>query len=213
MPNPGGSEARGAGPERKGRGAGLSRERVLEAAVALVDRAGLDALTMRALAEELGVEAMSLYRYVSSKDDLLDGVHARILGELAVPERAGPWREVLRDLARAFRSVLEAHPNALLLFATRPAVAPGSVALLERTLRLLFDAGFGDDALHAVQAGISFVVGHTLWRVGAADPEEARRLARLARTRTLDPDEECEYGLDALLLGLEAKLRRRRRAP
>lgn len=197
--------------EKKGRGAGLSRERVLEAAVALLDREGLDALTMRALAEDLGVEAMSLYRYVASKDDLLDGIHERILSELSVPPLDGHWREALRELARAFRRTLEAHPNAVLVFATRPAMAEGSLGLVERVLRLLVEAGFETEALHAFQAGISFVVGHTLWRFGATDPEEQKRLARLARVRSLDPDEEFEYGLDALLLGLEAKLRRKKR--
>ena len=197
--------------EKKGRGVGLSRERVLEAAVALVDRDGLDALTMRALAVDLSVEAMSLYRYVTSKEDLLDGIHERILAEVAVPQLDGHWREALRELAQAFRRVLEAHPNALLVFATRPAMAPSSLELVERVLRLLVQAGFGTEALHAFQAGISFVVGQTLWRFGSMNPDEQKRLAKLAKVRSLDPDEEFEYGLDALLLGLEAKLRRKKR--
>lgn len=191
--------------EKTKRGAGLSRERVLEAAVALVDEEGLDALTMRRLAEELGVEAMSLYRYVKNKDDLLDGLHATILAELVVPDLKGPWREVLRELARAFRRTLEAHPRAVLLFATRPAVAPGAVEHVERVLQLLVAAGFGADAVHAFQAGFTFVVGHTLWRLGSS----ADWLPP-SRPGAHGLDEEFEYGLDALLLGLEAKLRRRR---
>jgi TetR/AcrR family tetracycline transcriptional repressor len=177
------------GDEKTKRGAGLSREKILEAAVGVVDAEGLDALTMRRLAEELGVEAMSLYRYVESKDDLLDGLHATILAELEVPDLKGPWREVLRELARAFRRTLAAHPKALLLFATRPAVAPGAVEHVERAVQLLVDAGFGRDAIHAFQTGFTFVVGQALWR---------------------GPEDEFEYGLDALLLGLEAKLRRRK---
>jgi AcrR family transcriptional regulator len=186
--------------ENKRRSPGLTRERVLEAAVSLVDREGLDALTMRRLAEVLGVEAMSLYRHVASKSDLLDGVHEMILGELVVPELKGPWRSVLRELARAFRRVLEAHPNAVLIFATRPAITPASVELVERVVAVLDRAGFGRDAVHAFQAGVTFVIGQTLFRLGASGDAEP----------SIAADEEFEYGLDALLLGLEAKRRRRR---
>src|SRR5438270_2408762 len=102
----------------------LTRERVCEAALALVDEEGLDALSMRRLGTRLHVEAMSLYRHVRDKADLLDALHAAVLGDLAAELRpqAGPtdWRELLARLARALRKALLAHPKVVPLFATRP---------------------------------------------------------------------------------------------
>ena len=116
--------------------------------------------------------------------------------------------------------MLEAHPHAVVVFATRPAATPASLDHVERVLGILVSAGFGADALPAFQAGISFVIGHTLWRLGStSDAGEGAyeslpraRFPRLSRAAAVDVDEEFEFGLDALLLGLEAKLRRRKSA-
>src|SRR5258706_5684902 len=106
----------------------LSRERVLEAALQIVDREGLEAISMRRLGDALGVEAMSLYNHVPNKAAVLDGVFERVLAELPVlkPGRKS-WRAVLKAQALALRDVLAAHPNALPLFATRPAVTEASL--------------------------------------------------------------------------------------
>src|SRR5687767_13509300 len=95
----------------------LTRERVLAAAVRIVDREGLEALTMRRLGEALGVEAMSLYRHVPGRGALLDGIHETILSELPDPPRIADWMDAVLAQARAYREVLTAHPNALVLFA------------------------------------------------------------------------------------------------
>src|SRR5262245_24793657 len=121
--------------------AGLTRDKVLERAVQLVDEEGLDALSMRRLGEALGVQAMSLYRHVSDKADLLDGVHGAILAAVPVPARRGPWATRARALARSVREALRAHPRALVLFATRPAVVPASLALFEEALAIVSESG------------------------------------------------------------------------
>lgn len=208
-----------------GRRATLSRERILHAALRLVDRAGLEALTMRRLAKELGVEAMSLYRYVRGKEDVLDGVHELILQSVPAPPARGSWKQRLGVLARGLREVLLAHPNAVPLFATRPAVAEGSLARADAVLGILHRAGFRPaDQLAALHGLIAYVVGSVLsvaaWpgpgRSGvdyAALPEDAfpnlRRLAPVIAQE--DPEYEFTVGLEAFLAGLDRLRRARRR--
>src|SRR5688500_11950104 len=92
-------------------GIGLTRERVLQAGLRLVDREGVEALTMRRLGKELGVEAMSLYGYVANKQDLVDGVLARVYAEMPrTVDGTAAWPDRLRSIAREFRRVLLRHP-------------------------------------------------------------------------------------------------------
>src|SRR5262245_26008166 len=120
----------------------LSRERILKAALAIVDREGLDAISMRRVGDALGVEAMSLYNHVANKAAILDGIFESILEELPVAPRASSWRAILRERARSLRAVLGRHPNALPIVATRVAVTRVSLAYLETILALLRVAGF-----------------------------------------------------------------------
>ena len=200
----------------------LTRDRVLRAAVDVVDHEGIEALSMRRLGQELGVEAMSLYRYVPSKADLLDGIYGIILAEIVVPRAAGEWQTTTRLYARAFRKALVAHPNALSLFATRPAVTPASLRHVESGLALLRGVGFEvEDAVSAFQVVVTFVVGHTLSTHAPAgddaerstpayrdlEPSEFPALIEAAATLAdRDPDQEFEFGLDVVLAGLAAKL-------
>ncbi|MFJ8623003.1 TetR/AcrR family transcriptional regulator [Kitasatospora sp. NPDC093550] len=174
------------GTEKRGR---LSRPQVLEAAVALVDREGLGALTMRRLATELGVESMALYRYTPGKEALLDGlteayfteVNARLRTSAASgprrperhhPERRRPepqqpeWRQELRRIARAFAEVAHAHPEILPLVATRPLTVPVTrrpapvLELTEHILAVLGRAGFDDPtALTVYRAFVAWNLG------------------------------------------------------
>ena len=122
--------------------AGLSREQVLDAALDLVDRDGADALSMRRLGAELGVEAMTLYHYLPSKDALLDGIVERVMAQAETGLADGPWDQALTSYARSLRATLLRHPGAALLVATRPAVTPETLRTAERGLTLLCDAGF-----------------------------------------------------------------------
>jgi AcrR family transcriptional regulator len=176
----------------------LSRERILEAALALLDRDGLDALSMRKLGEALGVEAMSLYNHVPNKAALLDGIHELILTSVPAPptQRASQnWRRFARHQAHALYATLCAHPHAIGLFATRFAVTTASFARLAYYLQVLHDAGFSAyDAQRVVHVVLAFVVGHAMWAVGTLDDDGS-----------LDREVELEFafGLDALLRGLE----------
>lgn len=199
----------------------LSRERVLAAAVAVVDREGLDALSMRRLGEELGVEAMSLYRYVENKAALLDGIIESILSEMTVREAdaGASWSEQIKAQARSLRATLRRHPKALSLFATRAAVTPETFAHVESALAVLRDAGFSVvDSIRALQLVLAFTVGNTLSVFSmlpadeASGPRyEALDAGRFARVReaaqalaSWDVDGEFEFGLDAVVRGLDA---------
>ena len=180
---------------------------------------------MRRVGEELGVEAMSLYNHVANKAAVLDGIFETILAELPGPRRSPTWQAALRDRARGLRSTLRAHPNALPLFATRPAVTPASIAHVEVVLGALRDAGFSpDDALGTLQVLVAFVVGHTVASCSPRRLDEdsrpaydrlseetfprVREAARLLPTH--DVEREFELGLEAMLTGLEVHREKRR---
>ncbi len=118
---------------------------------------------MRRVGDALGVEAMSLYRYVPSKAALLDGLYEAVLAELPEPPPARRLGLVLRERSFALRSALRAHPHALPLFASRPAVTPASIAHVEFVLEALARAGLSPGrALGVLQVIFAFVIGHTL---------------------------------------------------
>lgn len=193
---------------------GLTRERILAAALAIVDAEGLDAISMRRVGDALSVEAMSLYNHVANKAAILDGIFEAVLAELPQPRRSTSWEATLRERAVALRRVLAAHPNALPLFATRPAVTPASITTLEAVLAVLRDAGFdAEGALSAMHVLVAYVVGHTLAthargedahpaydRLAEARFPHVREAARLLADH--DPEREFRFGLDAMLRGL-----------
>jgi AcrR family transcriptional regulator len=191
----------------------LSRERILEAALEILDREGLAALSMRRLGEALGVEAMSLYNHVPSKAALLDGIQERILGLVEPPPKTRDWRVFAGHQARALHRALLAHANAIALFA-RPAGTAAVFARLDSYLAVLRNAGFAPlEALYVVQIVLSFVVGHALWTVGAAGPSSALPAGKsveetASQLHLYDPEDELEMGLDALLRGLRPEKKR-----
>lgn len=197
----------------------LSRSRVLRAALELVDAEGLEALSMRRLGERLGVEAMALYRHVKNKGDLLDGVFEAVLEQMQPPAPTGAWATDVRRMALAFKATLIAHPRALPLFATRPAVSPSSLEAVEAALDVLVQAGLPlDRALLTFQSVVALVVGHCLAHYGPAeaytpvnygalDPARFPHLSRLMPVlMELGPDDELELALTLLLAGLAAQL-------
>jgi AcrR family transcriptional regulator len=156
---------------------GLGRQRILNAAVEFIDREGLPRLTMRRLGGFLGVEAMALYRYVPSREDLLDGIVETVLDQLhhdpEVHLRAEHgWQDYLQRLAHGVRRVALAHPAVFPLVATRPPDAPWirpplrSLPLLESFFAVLEQNGFPDDAaVVAYRAYTTFLLGHLLLEV------------------------------------------------
>ena len=158
-------------------GKGLDRRRILRGAVDFIDEQGLHALTMRRLGAYLGVEAMALYRYVPSREDLLDGVVDTVLEalhhdpEVHLHARHG-WQNYLQRLAHGIRRIALHHPAVFPLMATRPPAAPWirpplrSLRWLESFFSVMADAGFGDDeAVIAYRAYTTFLLGHLLLEV------------------------------------------------
>jgi len=202
----------------------LTRERVLRAAVELADRDGLDAVTMRRLAGEVGVEAMSLYHHVAKKDDILGGMVDIVVGEMDFPSADGDWKAALRRSSISSHDVLVRHPWAAGLILSGPSVSTARLAYMDSILGCLrrggFSAGMTDHAYHALD---SHVMGFTLWQVGIAAgmsqlgtvedflrdfpvdemPWLAEHIQQHLKERDPEDEGEFAFGLDLVLDGLE----------
>jgi AcrR family transcriptional regulator len=156
----------------------ISREDVLDATLALADERGLGAVSMRAVAARLGVTAMSLYHYVRDKEDLLDGLVERLLGELALPDFSLPGEERLHALASSMRQAAARHPDVFPLMLGRPVATPAALAVRELVYAALRDAGVSDELVPRAERLLStFVIGFAASEVGgrfAAHDQEIR---------------------------------------
>ena len=138
------------------------REEILDAALAIADERGLDALSMRTLAERVGVTPMALYRHVRDKSALLDAMVGRLLAALlpADRERDEPWAERLRSLAQVCRQVTQRHPWAAQLLFSRPAVTPDAVRAVDIIYTALLEAGVPEPEVPRLERLVStFVIG------------------------------------------------------
>ena len=207
----------------------LSRERIVEAALRVMDDEGLEAVTMRRIGRELGVEAMSLYNHVEDKEDILDGICERVMSEFEFPESGPDWAENARQGARAWRQLLRAHPDVMRLFAEErgPVTSIDSMRPMEYALRLFREAGLSDrdtaQAFHAFGGYIQgFVImemgsiaggttqshleGHKLITTELPDEFEALRAVD-PYFAECSPDEQFEFGLDLLIRGVLERVR------
>ncbi len=202
----------------------LNRERVLAAAVELLDHAGPEAFTMRALAARLGVATMSVYTHFTGKDEIIEAVRLRLLAEARLPEPPAPGdpsgrcppREELRALCTAVYRLLDGHPSVLRLLIDQPVRGEETTRFADRVLAALLRAGLDRvAAARAYTALAQFTMGAALWSVrgrcasrlaGGPPPDErfphstalAPELERAAR----DAAGAYAHGLDALLTGL-----------
>jgi len=170
----------------------LSRERVLRAAVKVADEAGIESLTMRRLAEELGAEAMSLYYHVANKEEVLDGIVDVIAREINdavdqidVPSAGADWKKAVRQRILSAREVLLRHPWAPGVFETRTNTSPAVLQYYDALLGLMRDGGFSWDlAHHAMHALGSRALGFTQELFDpnddAGDDEATAMLERMA---------------------------------
>jgi len=204
----------------------LSRERVVRAAMALADAGGIDALTMRRLGDELGVEAMSLYKHVANKDDLIDGMTDAVFAEIELPSGATDWRTAMRERAVSVRAALSRHPWATPLMQSRTSPGPATMRHHDTVIGTLRTAGFSVAlTAHAFSALDSYIYGFALQQrslpfetgeqtaelaeaILAQFPAEAYpHLAELTVQHVLQPGydygDEFEFGLDLVLDGLE----------
>jgi len=207
----------------------LTRGRIVEAALRLMDAEGLEAVTMRRIGRELGVEAMSLYNHVEDKDDILDGICERVMSEFEFPEQGRDWAETCRRGARAWRRLLQAHPDVMRLFAEErgPVQSVDSMRPMEYALRLLRDAGLSDrDTAQAFHAFGGYIQGFVIMEMGSiaggtaqghlerhkeitADlPEEFEALRAMNQYfAECSADEQFEFGLDLLIRGVLERVR------
>ncbi len=213
------AERRQPDPER----APLNRERVLLAAIDVADESGVDSLTMRALADRLGVQAMSLYNHVGNKDDLLDGMLDLVVGEIDIPDRTD-WREAVRARAISAHDVFSRHPWASVLNDSRETSGPARLQYFEWMVGTLRRAGFSLELTTSALSAIdSYVYGFGRQQlnlsVGGASPEEMAEAFRQALppdeypyltemvehafTHGLDEKAEFDFGLEIILDGLE----------
>ena len=140
----------------------LSRERVLDAAVALADEGGVDALSMRKLAQELGVVPMALYKHVSNKDELLDGMVDVVVGEIDPPPSGTDWKTTIRQRVLSARSALLRHPWASQVIESRTDPTPTVLEYMDSMVGIFRAGGFSIDLTHhAMHAMGSRLLGFT----------------------------------------------------
>jgi AcrR family transcriptional regulator len=204
----------------------LSRERVLHTAFMLTDTDGLDSLSMRKLAQELGVEAMSLYRHVRNKGEIVDGLVDLVFGEIGLPPHGVDWKVAMRQRAISTREVLARHSWAIGLMESRTTPGPATLQHHDAVIGCLREAGFSIAmAAHAYSVLDSYIYGFALQQaslpfktadeaVEVADsiwrqfPTDAYpHLTEMAVEYVLQPGYdyagEFEFGLDLILDGLE----------
>ena len=201
-----------------GQRAPLTRDRILTAALELIDREGLEALSMRKLGAELGVEAMSLYNHVANKDDVLDGVVTLLWSEIASrTPTTGPWDEQARDFANAVRATAHAHPQAYPLVLTRGVLPPTVFRLGGKLQEALQEAGFADLAPAAMLAltshAASQALAEVIWygeRASDEDDREASQWPPIVGAEEelprFDLDAAFSFGLELQIQALAARL-------
>jgi AcrR family transcriptional regulator len=204
----------------------LTRERVLLAALLLADVAGIEALTMRRLGQEVQVEAMSLYNHVANKEDILDGIVDLVFSEIALPPAAADWRAAMRTRAISAHEALLRHRWATSLMQSRTRPGPATLRHHDSVLGSLRNAGFTlVMAAHAVSVIDGYVYGFALQQTNMPlrTPEQVAEvgesmlqrlpvdeyphLAEMIIQHAMQPGydyaEEFEFGMDLILDGLE----------
>lgn len=205
----------------------LSTQRVVAEAVRLADSEGVDRLSMRRLADELGAGAMSLYHYVSNKDELLDAMIDVVFDEIELPTDPGGWSAAMRQRAMSAREVLGRHPWAIALMESRTAPGPANLRHREAVTACLRRAGFSVEmATHANWLLDSYVYGFVLQEASLpfdtaeqfaeigedvflpqVPPDRYPYLNEAASTLLAagyDPADEFTFGLDVILGALES---------
>lgn len=141
----------------------LSRERVLQGAVAVADKGGIAALTIRSLATELGVKPMSVYHHVANKEEILDGIVDTVFSEIALPEIGGDWHEEMWKRAASAREAMRRHPWAIGLVETRTGPGPATLKHHDAVIGTLRKAGFSVEmTAHAFALIDAYVYGFAL---------------------------------------------------
>jgi AcrR family transcriptional regulator len=205
----------------------LSRQRALSSAVALADAEGLASLSMRKLAQEVGVEAMSLYHHVANKEDILDGMVDLVFAEIELPSDGTEWKTAMRQRAESARAALTRHPWAISIMDSRSSPGPATLRHHDAVIGSCRKAGFSVQmAAHAFSLIDSYIYGFVLQEVNLPfddstdledvvesmmlpfSAEDYPHLVELTTEYVLQPGysygNEFEYGLGLILDSLEA---------
>jgi AcrR family transcriptional regulator len=207
----------------------LSRERVLNGAVAVADSGGIAGLTIRSLAKKLGVKPMSVYHHVANKSEILDGIVDIVFGEIELPSADGNWRAEISRRAHSARLVLRRHPWAIGLLESRTSPGPATLRHHDAVLGALRAAGFSVElTAHAYALLDSYVYGFALQEatlpfddssveevaapmMAAFESGSYPHLLELVTEHALEPGydfaDEFEFGLGLVLDGLAERLR------
>lgn len=207
----------------------LSRERALSAALELADKDGIASLSMRKLALELGVEAMSLYHHVANKDDILGGMVDLVFAEIELPAKGDDWKPAMRDRARSARAAMRRHPWAISIMDSRTEPGPATLRHHNAVIACCRAAGFSVElTAHAFSLIDSYIYGFVLQEENLPfddstdlteivdtimlpySTEDYPDLVEFTTEYILKPGysygAEFEYGLNLVLDGLEARL-------
>ncbi|HEX4035825.1 MAG TPA: TetR/AcrR family transcriptional regulator C-terminal domain-containing protein [Solirubrobacteraceae bacterium] len=198
---------------RRGRPAKLSRQAILAAALALLDREGADALTMRRLGSELGVEAMSLYRHVKDRDELLEGLADFLATELEPQRGEVEWPDALRTFAGELRALARRHPAAFGLVGMQVLATPYVLRPIEEVLASLRSGGFTPArAILAYRLVSSYARGYALaelsgFAIEVAPDVPLPAVRALGRRLGSEPtDSSFRAGLETIIAGLRSQL-------
>ncbi len=199
----------------------LTRDRIIAAAVDVIERDGVTAISMRKIASELGCAVMSLYNHVPSKEALLDGVAEYVLAGIRVKvEPDATWQDQVKTLSRGLHEIARAYPRCTMIVVSRPSNSPVAILPFEAALQTLMAAGFDATmALAIVRAFIAYITGAMLREVGVT-PDVSNPDERDAALTPVDPsafplltslvgqlvsrdfDAEFEFGLDLLVAAI-----------
>lgn len=209
----------------------LTRDRVLEAALHLADRDGIDGLSMRKLGQALGVEAMAVYYHLANKDEVLDGIVDLVFAEVHLPVAGAPWKDEMRRRGISLYKVLQRHPWAIGMMETRVHAGPANLGHHDAVIGNLQAAGFSSAMVaHAYSVLDGYIYGFALTKTSLPfetpeDVEEVTQrmmepyaaneyphLARFVSEHIMRPGyaftEEFEYGLDLILDALDREVAR-----
>jgi AcrR family transcriptional regulator len=230
-------------PDRPARGPhpSLTREQIATSAIAIADVEGLEAVSMRKVAAAVGAGTMSLYRYVSRKEDLIDLMSDQVLAEVELPDSpSGDWRADLRMIARQSRALMLRHPWSATLGLARPSLGPNQLRVVDFALRAVDGLGLDIDTMMGMGLTISaFVRGFVQTEIAELEAqrrtgmtEEQWRLSMAPYVRTIiasgkypmlsrviiegedvDPEVAFEQGVDTLIEGLALRLKLDRDTP
>jgi AcrR family transcriptional regulator len=199
----------------------LSRDRILATAIAVADREGPDAVTLRRIAAELGVHVTSLYNHVPTRDAVTDGMVERLLEEAKLPTGPLTWERWVREFFEAMGTVAATHPGAFFALQQRPVQGPRAAASFEVALGAFTRAGMStEEAYGAVKTvsllALSVGVERSMMARGETPetdldslPEHAFPMVRTTASVT-DPEAAWGFALETLISGLRARLRRRK---